>query len=128
MQKNNMKEKAEIKDTIDLIKYRDKFEESSFWKKIIRFYSKIGKPVVEKALTLYYTLIDDDTPQWAKSIIYGALGYFILPLDLIPDLMPIVGFSDDLTAIITAITVITKFIKKEHKEKALIKANSLFKN
>ena len=123
-----MSNNSEFAGGTELTKYESRYKEKSFWSKILKFYSRIGKPVVEKVLTLYYVVIDDDTPQWAKSVIYGALGYFILPLDLIPDIMPIVGFSDDLTAIVTAISIITKFIKKEHKEKALKKVNELFKS
>ena len=51
---------------------------------------KAGKEVIEKALILYYCLQDDDTPAWAKTTIIGALGYFISPIDAIPDLVPVV--------------------------------------
>lgn len=58
-----------------------------------------GRKVIDKVLRLYYALQDKDTPIWAKSIIVGALAYFISPLDAIPDITPVVGYVDDWGAI-----------------------------
>jgi uncharacterized membrane protein YkvA (DUF1232 family) len=70
-------------------------------------------------------LKDPDTPMAAKGLIYGALGYFIMPLDAIPDITPIVGFSDDLTALATAITMVAMSIKDKHREEAEEKLKNL---
>ncbi|NJK64408.1 MAG: DUF1232 domain-containing protein [Synechococcaceae cyanobacterium SM2_3_1] len=94
------------------------YNESSFWKKLKAYAVNAGKDVIEKALTLYYCLIDRDTPAWAKAIIVGALGYFIVPTDAIPDLMPVAGYSDDLGALASALAMVAVHIKPEHKEKA----------
>jgi uncharacterized membrane protein YkvA (DUF1232 family) len=77
-------------------------------------------------LVLFYVATDQDTPGWAKTVIYGALGYFILPLDAIPDLIPLTGFSDDLGAIVSAMSVIGAHLKAEHVEKANATTESLF--
>jgi uncharacterized membrane protein YkvA (DUF1232 family) len=94
------------------------YNESSFWKKLKAYAVAAGKDVVEKALTLYYCLIDRDTPPWAKTIIVGALGYFIFPVDAIPDFIPGAGYSDDLGALAFALVAVAMHIKLEHKEKA----------
>ena len=74
--------------------------------------------VIEKALLLYYCLQDPDTPKGAKTTIIGGLGYLILPTDAIPDMIPIVGFTDDLGALALAFGIVAAHIKREHKEKA----------
>ncbi|MBT2605311.1 DUF1232 domain-containing protein [Bacillus sp. ISL-53] len=68
---------------IDTTKYSDNFSEDSFWKKIKKIGKKAGVKVVYVALLLFYTLQKPTTPVWAKTVIIGALGYFILPIDLI---------------------------------------------
>ena len=112
---------------IDKYNAKDEYSETGFWKKVLDFSSKAGKSLIKKVLLLFYVLKDDDTPPWAKTVIYGALGYFILPLDGIPDFIPYIGFSDDLTAIVTALTLVSSHIKKEHKQKADEKLNNWFK-
>ena len=74
-----------------------------------------GREVVEHALSLYYTAQDPNTPAWAKTVIYGVLGYFILPVDLIPDLIPVVGFSDDLAAFVAALATVGIHVTPEIK-------------
>lgn len=106
--------------------YGKEYNEESFWKKVSSFVIKAGKEVIEKALILYYCLQDDDTPAWAKTTIIGALGYFISPVDAIPDLVPVVGFSDDLGVLTLAITVVLAHIKQEHRDKAKEKIKEWF--
>jgi uncharacterized membrane protein YkvA (DUF1232 family) len=101
-------------------------EESSFWEKIKGYALTAGKEVIEKALLLYYALIDSDTPIWAKTVIIGALGYFITPIDAIPDLTPVVGYSDDLGALAYALAIVVAHIKPEHKIKAQEKLKTWF--
>lgn len=115
-----------IKNEELIVQYKKDYSDAGFWHKITTYAKKAGRATVEKALVLYYVVRDDATPQWAKSVIYGALGYFIFPLDMIPDIVPMAGFSDDLTAIVTALTIISRFIKPEHKQLAKDKATKLF--
>jgi uncharacterized membrane protein YkvA (DUF1232 family) len=98
--------------------YGREYTEASFWRKIARYARQAGKEVVAKALILYYVFNDKDTPTWAKASIAAALGYFITPLDAIPDFAPMVGFADDLGALLTATAAIAANIKPEHKEMA----------
>lgn len=98
--------------------YSVSYDEGSFWEKITRFAKKAGREVIEKALILFYVLQDPETPLWAKTVIVGALGYFISPIDAIPDVVPIVGFTDDLAVLAGAIVTVGTCINAEHKAKA----------
>lgn len=111
---------------MELKKYQRYFTESSFWNKIVKFAKKAGARVAYAALLLYYTLTESDIPKESKMIILGALGYFILPLDLIPDFIPIAGFTDDLSALVIAIITVTRHITPEVKAKAREKLNTWF--
>jgi uncharacterized membrane protein YkvA (DUF1232 family) len=106
--------------------YSREFSDQSFWDKIKNFAVKAGKEVIEKALTLYYCFMDGDTPAWAKGVILAALGYFIAPIDAIPDMTPFVGYADDLGALILASTSVAAHIKKEHIDKARGKLGEWF--
>lgn len=101
--------------------YSKEYSESSFWNKVKKFASKAGSKVIYTALKLYYTMQSPNTPAWAKTVIIGALGYFISPIDVIPDPTPVVGFADDLgvlaAAAATVVTNITPAIKDEAKRK-----------
>lgn len=94
------------------------FSESDFWNKVARFARSAGRELIERALQLYYTAQSPTTPAWAKRVIYGALAYFILPLDAIPDFIPVAGFSDDLAALLAAFTAVAAHITPEIREKA----------
>ena len=97
------------------------FTETGFWNKIKMFGRQAGREVVERALWLYYAAQKPNTPTWAKSVIFGALAYFISPLDAIPDLTPLVGFTDDLGAVAAALTMVTLYIDDEVKSLAAAK-------
>ena len=70
--------------------------------------------------------MDENTPRQHKMIIIGALGYFILPIDLIPDFIPIVGFSDDAAAIIACLKTVSDNVTPEIKRKSLNKLHDWF--
>ena len=99
-------------------KYQKEYSDESFWDKVKNFAKKAGCEVIEKAIMLYYVAKDDDTPMTVKALIFGALGYFISPLDAIPDITPVVGFSDDLGVLAATISLVIASIKEEHKKKA----------
>lgn len=91
------------------------YSEESFWSKLSRFGRKAGREVVERALVLYYCLRDVDTPTWARGVIVGALGYFVLPMDAIPDLVPFSGFADDFSVLAAALVSVAHHVKPEHR-------------
>ena len=104
------------------------YSDKKFWEKLRNHALKAGRKVVEKALILYFCLQDPDTPLKAKAVITGALGYLILPIDAIPDIIPAAGFSDDLAALVTAITIVAIHIKPEHQDRAKSKLVQWFKD
>lgn len=99
-------------------KYSKHFSDDSFWEKVKKFGMKAGVSVIYTALLLYYTLQKPTTPAWAKTVIIGALGYFILPFDLIPDITPGIGYGDDLSALAGALLSVAMFIDEDVKAKA----------
>ena len=94
------------------------FEEESFWDKVWSVAKSAGKEVIGVALTMYYALIDEDTPTWARAVIVGALIYFVNPVDAIPDVIPGVGYSDDLAVLFAALATVAAHIKPEHRKRA----------
>ena len=80
------------------------------------------------ALLLFYTLQSGNLSLTDKAIIYGALGYFILPIDLIPDWIPVIGLSDDFGTLMYAYKRIKENITDEIREKAEIKLMEIFGN
>lgn len=100
--------------------------EQSFWDKLQRFAGSAGRNVCEKALWLWYAARDANTPKWARRVAYGAIAYFVLPLDAVPDLIPGVGFSDDLTALAGALSVIAMHVTPEIKAKSEKKLKTWF--
>lgn len=98
--------------------YEKHYSEESFWGKLKDYAAAIGRKGAEIALTLYYCMCDPDTPARSKAIIAGSLGYFVFPLDAIPDLLPGVGFSDDLGALALAIGIVAAHIKEQHRIEA----------
>jgi uncharacterized membrane protein YkvA (DUF1232 family) len=102
-------------DTTGFAKY---FTEGAFWDKVKGFASKVGRATLTKVMELYNVAVSKDTPLWAKAVAIGSLGYFILPLDAVPDLIPGLGLADDAAALATAATMIIKNITPAVKAKA----------
>ena len=98
--------------------FKQDYSDDSFWSKVKNYAKSAGETVLEPAAQLYYAFNDSDTPTWAKTTIVGALGYFISAIDVIPDLAPVVGYSDDLGILVAAVTATVMHIKEEHKQQA----------
>lgn len=110
----------------DIEKYQGHYSEEGLWGKIAKVAKKAGSKVIYAALVLYYVLQDENTPKKHKAIILGALGYFILPIDLLPDFIPVVGFTDDLAALIACIKSVYECVTPQIKTKAANKLASWF--
>jgi uncharacterized membrane protein YkvA (DUF1232 family) len=106
--------------------FEDAYSDESFWEKVGRFASAAGREVVEKALVLYYAMLEPDVPTWAKGTIVGALGYFIMPLDAISDVMPAVGYADDLGVLVAALAAVAAHVSPEIRERAAEKLDAFF--
>lgn len=98
--------------------YSAQYSEEGFWHKVKTTARGAGVTVLETGLKMYYAARDDKTPAWAKATLYSALGYFICPIDAIPDMLPVVGFSDDLGVLIAAAATTAAHITDEHGTKA----------
>lgn len=75
-------------------------------------------PMAEEVVAAYFCMLDSKTPLWVKATVAAALAYFILPIDAIPDLLPIVGLNDDAAVITAALTAISAYITEDHHQKA----------
>ncbi|MCA9534515.1 MAG: DUF1232 domain-containing protein [Myxococcales bacterium] len=106
--------------------FAEAYSDESFWAKVKTHGKTAGRAVLDPAARLYYAGIDPATPLWARTTIIGALGYFIAPLDAIPDLTPLVGYTDDLGVLTLAVAVVAAHITPEHKQKARDKLNEWF--
>jgi uncharacterized membrane protein YkvA (DUF1232 family) len=96
--------------TDELAKYGRHYSERGFKRKIARMPRRACRGVVEQALTLYAVLTDRETPVWARALIVGALGYFIWPLDAIPDGVPVLGYADDVAVMAFALSQVAQFV------------------
>jgi uncharacterized membrane protein YkvA (DUF1232 family) len=90
--------------------------EQSFWRKLRRHAGRI--PFLDQLLTAYYCAIDSKTPLQVRAILYGAIAYFILPFDIIPDFIAGLGYTDDAAVLAAAIRSILPHIKDDHRNRA----------
>jgi uncharacterized membrane protein YkvA (DUF1232 family) len=88
----------------------------SFWRKLRRVAASI--PFAEDLLAAYYCAFDRDTPLPVKATLVGALAYFILPVDAIPDMLLVIGFTDDAVVLATAINLVASHILPVHRQAA----------
>ncbi|MBO5185947.1 MAG: DUF1232 domain-containing protein [Prevotella sp.] len=110
----------------DFMSYAGKFSANDFVDKISRIAKRAGAKLVYAALILYYTLQSDRVSKTDKAMIIGALGYMISPLDVIPDAIPIVGLTDDLTVLIYVLKKVWTNVEPEIKDKAKSKLSKWF--
>jgi uncharacterized membrane protein YkvA (DUF1232 family) len=106
--------------------YSRQYSDAKYWEKVVGYAKVAGSEVVGKTLQLYYAAQEPDTPKWAKGVIIGALGYFITPIDAIPDMIPAAGYSDDLGVLALAIATVALYITPAVKQKAQAKMQDWF--
>jgi uncharacterized membrane protein YkvA (DUF1232 family) len=87
-----------------------------FWRKTQSVAARL--PFAEDLLAAYYCAFDRDTPLPVKASLIGALAYFVLPADAIPDMLPALGFTDDAAVLATAIKLVASHIRPVHREVA----------
>lgn len=88
----------------------------SFWKKLRRFASAI--PFAEDAVAMHYCALDPATPFRVRAILLAALGYFVVPTDVIPDILAGVGFTDDASVIAGALALVASHVTQVHRDRA----------
>jgi len=88
----------------------------NFWRKLKRVAAQI--PFAEDLLAAYYCAFDKDTPLSVKATLVAAITYFVLPVDAIPDVLPVIGFTDDAAVLATAINLVASHMKPVHRAAA----------
>ncbi len=87
----------------------------------LKLRSNIGKiPFADDVTSSFYCAMDGKSPAFVKAVLFGALAYFIMPADVIPDFIAGLGFTDDASVLMAAIATAKKYITEEHRQKARI--------
>jgi uncharacterized membrane protein YkvA (DUF1232 family) len=107
---------AEISWDVAKLTREQAYVRRGFWSKLRRFASAL--PFAEELLAAYYCAFDRATPRHVQAALVGALAYFVLPFDVIPDMMPVLGFTDDAAVLATAIKLVSSHIRPEHRDAA----------
>jgi uncharacterized membrane protein YkvA (DUF1232 family) len=89
---------------------------TNFWPKLQQNLARI--PFADEVLAAWYCATDTNTPLRVKGTLFGALAYFILPFDVIPDVILGLGFTDDLAVLMTALTLIKSHVTQAHRDRA----------
>jgi uncharacterized membrane protein YkvA (DUF1232 family) len=89
-----------------------------FWRKARRVAARL--PFAEDLLAAYYCAFDRATPVQVKAALVAALAYFVLPLDAVPDMLPVIGFTDDATVLLTALRMFAGHVRPEHRAAARV--------
>lgn len=115
----NRIEDVPFEEVHEVQKYGTYYSDNRFWRKVERVAKKVGATVLLPVFTLYYMLQDDKVSLQHKAYIVGALGYFILPIDLIPDgILPVIGFTDDIAVMTLVLKLVKDSITPEIKARA----------
>jgi len=92
---------------------------AGFWRKMTRHAGKL--PFAEDLLAAYYCAFDRQTPAHVRAVLLGALAYFVIPFDGMPDILPMIGFADDAAMLAAAMKLVIDAIRPEHREAARAK-------
>ena len=111
---------------IDVEKYGKNYSEDGLWNKISGNLKKAGANLIYEVLQLFYVAQNPNVPTKIRAAMIAPLGYFISPVDLIPDLTPVVGYTDDAAVIAMAIAFAHAYIDDETRRKAKDKLVSFF--
>ncbi len=104
----------------------DAIDEKSFWRTTKSALRRAGSAVALEGLKAWHLARDPTTPPRTKAILYGALAYFILPIDAVPDILPVVGFSDDAAALTAALVATNSAMTEAVLERAKASVQRLF--
>ena len=110
--------------TDETIRQHERIVEDGFFTKLRKGLGKL--PFVEELCAAYFCAMDDETPTRVRGVLLAALAYFVMPVDMIPDIVAGFGFTDDATVIATAIGLVSGYISPSHHAKAeafLLKEN-----
>ncbi|EGQ8040571.1 TPA: DUF1232 domain-containing protein [Vibrio alginolyticus] len=100
-------------------------DEKTFWRKMKGSVKKAGEEIAVMGIKSWLAMTDSNTSVRHKAILGGALAYFVLPTDMVPDLLAGVGFTDDMAALTLAANSVGNAITDEHEERAREKLSSM---
>jgi uncharacterized membrane protein YkvA (DUF1232 family) len=102
-------------------------KESALLRNFLRKFGAVAAsiPFAEDLLAAYYCVLDGMTPLPVKSALLGAIAYFVLPFDAIPDMLPVLGFTDDAAVLATALKLVSDHMLPEHRQAAKAKLKEL---
>lgn len=95
---------------------RERIVREGFADKMLRVAGRV--PFAQDLAAAYYCAVDMRTPRRVKAVLFGALAYFVVPTDLIPDIFAAIGFSDDAAVLMTALAAVGGSIREEHRRRA----------
>ncbi|MFM8543502.1 MAG: YkvA family protein [Vulcanococcus sp.] len=91
-----------------------------------RLLRRAGRTIARPALECYEMVIDGATPHQARLTVLAALTYLMVPLDLIPDFLPVAGFSDDMVALTALLGLCSRHITPANRSRAQIRLDQWF--
>jgi uncharacterized membrane protein YkvA (DUF1232 family) len=75
-------------------------------------------PLIDRTVAAYYCARDPETPMLARCAVFAAIGYFVMPFDVIPDFFPGIGHLDDAAVMLLALRLVSHRVKPEHRDRA----------
>ena len=100
----------------------EKVVRRNFWRKLRRLAARL--PFTEDLLAAHYCAFDRQTPPHVKATLLGAIAYFVLPADLIPDYIPVIGYTDDAAVLAGAIRLVAAHLTDDHRERRDVNESS----
>ncbi|WP_052810394.1 YkvA family protein [Vibrio renipiscarius] len=100
-------------------------DERTFWRKVKRSAKKLGEEIAVTGIKSWLAMTDSQTSVRHKAILGGALAYFVLPTDMVPDVLAGVGFTDDMAAMTLAANTVGNAITEQHEQAARDKWDSM---
>jgi uncharacterized membrane protein YkvA (DUF1232 family) len=91
-------------------------DEQRFWQKLKRVLARI--PFAEDLVAAYYCAADPETPAYVRAVLLGAIAYFILPIDMVPDILAGLGFTDDASVLAAAVAAVGRHLQPRHRRLA----------
>lgn len=91
-------------------------DSAGFWSKVKANLGRV--PFMDEVVAVWYCARDPATPAKVKAILFGAVAYFVLPFDVVPDVIVGLGYGDDLAILIAAIRAVRPHITDRHREMA----------
>jgi uncharacterized membrane protein YkvA (DUF1232 family) len=109
-------DEAQVSRALSPLPGQEPYVKRRFWRKVRQTLGRV--PFLDQAVAVYYAAIDPATPRYAKGVLLAALAYFIMPADMIPDMLAGLGFTDDATVLLMAVKTLSANIKPEHVQRA----------